>query len=144
MLETRFGVRFLSFDFVQDFWQKIGESNLAQFFADFSNEDLIPHPESINSWSLHPNLAIFLLIFIKLSLLSLYFLLTLDLLSTTNLQYTQRGPRPRMTQISRSPKDPRASLGGPERWLGPLCVHCKLVVESRSRHAKKTVRTATI
>ena len=29
-------------------------------------------------------------------------------------------------------------LRGPERWLGPLCVYCKLVVESRSRRAKKT------
>ena len=43
----------------------------------------------------------------------------------------------RTTQASRSPKDPRASLGGPERWLGPLCVYCKVVVESRSMRAKK-------
>ena len=41
------------------------------------------------------------------------------------------------TQISRSPKDPHASLGGPERWLGPLYVYCNVVVESRSRRAKK-------
>ena len=45
--------------------------------------------------------------------------------------------RPRTTQISRSLKDPRTSLGGSERWLGPLCVYCKLVVESRSGRAKK-------
>ena len=38
---------------------------------------------------------------------------------------------------SRSPKDPRVSLGGPERWLGPLYVYCKLVVERRSMRAKK-------
>ena len=45
--------------------------------------------------------------------------------------------RPRTTQTSRSPKDPRTSLEGPERWLRPLCVCCKVVVESRSTRAKQ-------
>ena len=38
----------------------------------------------------------------------------------------------------------RAEGARPECWLGPLCVHCKLVVESRSRRAKITATTATI
>ena len=46
--------------------------------------------------------------------------------------------RLRTTQISRSPKDPLASLGGPERWLGPLYVYYKLEVESRSGRVKKS------
>ena len=32
----------------------------------------------------------------------------------------------------------RVSLRGPERWPGPLCVYCKIVVESRSRLGGKT------
>ena len=44
-----------------------------------------------------------------------FFFARIDLLSTTILQHTQRGPSqpmcPRTTQTSRSPKDPRASLG---------------------------------
>ena len=30
------------------------------------------------------------------------------------------------------------SLGGPERWLGPLCVYCKMVGESRPRRARES------
>ena len=40
-------------------------------------------------------------------------------------------------QVSRSPKNPYASLGAREHWLGSLCVYCKLVVESRSSMQKK-------
>ena len=32
----------------------------------------------------------------------------------------------------------RTSLGGPERWPGPLCVSCKVVVERRSGRAKNS------
>ena len=58
-----------------------------------------------------PNLAIFLLISIKLSLFVAVFFARLDLLSTTNnLQYTQRGP----SQRSGPPKLARGSLGDRE------------------------------
>ena len=30
----------------------------------------------------------------------------------------------------------RASLGGPERWPGPLCVYCKIMTENSLRHVK--------
>ena len=49
----------------------------------------------------------------------LIFFACIDLLSTT------------------TPKDPRASLGGPERWLGPLSVYCKVVAKSTQKIAKK-------
>ena len=80
--------------------------------------------------------------------LLLLFFAGFNLLSTTTLQYTQRGP----SQRSDPPKLARGSLGdrevwvvlgslgGSERWLGPLCVCCKVVVESRSMRAKRNLQ----
>ena len=116
LVESRFRVRIFNFWFRQKFYKWIS------YFLVYN--DLAE--------GLFAQLSHILLIFIKLSLLSLFFSLALDLLSTTNLQYTQRGP----IQRSGSPKLARRSLGDREIWV-VLYVYCKVVVESRSRRAKK-------
>ena len=76
--------------------ENFGGNKLAEIFAKF----------------FETNLAIFLLIFIKLSLFSLFFshASTCSPLLTYNTR-KEGSLRPRTTQISRSPKYPRASLG---------------------------------
>ena len=56
------------------------------------------------------------------------------------IQTLRLSPKSRAGPLGETRPSARLKLrfGGPERWPGPLCVYCKVVAESRSRHAKKT------